>query len=65
MTSKTEIITLKNIPKKPKLRSSFENVSFLSQMVFYASSRVTLLFDFWNVREPVGKCVKSQKVLVI
>lgn len=25
-------------------------------MTFYVSSRVTLLFDFWDVHGPVGEC---------
>lgn len=25
-------------------------------MTFYVSSRVTLLFDFWDVDGPVGEC---------
>lgn len=28
-------------------------------MTFYVSSRVTLLFDFWDVHGPVGECDKA------
>lgn len=42
--------------------SSFKTLYFLFQMVFYVSSRVTLLFDFWDVNGLVGKCVKSHRV---
>lgn len=47
------------------LPSSFETLLFFFQMVFNVSSRVTLLFEFWDVHGPVGKCVKSQRVHLI